>query len=78
MDLCITRQQIGLLLTVAGTIALAFSVRTKGQYEGEIAKVVKKAKKENQGIFVPTETYSIRGLFWGGLTLVAVGVILQW
>ncbi len=78
MDLCITRQQIGLLLTIAGTVALAFSVRTKGQYEGELSKVVERAKKENPGLFVATETYIVRSLFWGGLMLVAVGALLQW
>lgn len=78
MDLWITRQHIGLLLTVAGTFALAFSVRTKGQYDGEFSKVVEKAKKENPRLFVPTETYIVRGLFWGGLMLIAFGALLQW
>ena len=78
MDLSITRQQVGLLLTVAGSVALACSVRTKGQYEGELSQMVERAKRESPGLFMPTETYFVRGLFWGGLGLVAVGALLQW
>ena len=47
MDISMTRSQMGLLLTVVGTVALAFSLRTKSQYTGEIAKVVKKAMRNN-------------------------------
>jgi hypothetical protein len=78
MDISMTRSQMGLLLTVVGTVALAFSLRTKSQYTGEIAKVVKKAMRNNSRLFAPTETYIIRPLFWGGLFLVAVGALLQW
>jgi hypothetical protein len=78
MDLSVSRSQIGLLLTVFGTAALAFSVRTKSQYAGETAKAVKKAKSKNSHLFVPTETYIVRPLFWGGLGIIALGALLQW
>ncbi len=78
MQFSITRQQVGLLLAVLGAIALAFSVRTKSQYEGEKAEAVNKAKTKDPTLFEPTETYIVRGLFWGGLVLVALGALLQW
>lgn len=78
MESCITRQQVGLLLTLAGTAALAFSVQTKRIYEDEMGKVVDKAKKSNPKLFEPTETYIVRWLFRGGLALVALGTLLQW
>ena len=78
MQFCITRQQVGLLLTILGAIFLAFSVRTRSQYEGETAEAVKKAKKIDPSLFEPTETYIVRALFWGGLVLVSLGSLLQW
>ena len=78
MELSISRQQLGLILTVLGTAAMGFSLRTQGQYEGDAVKAVKKAKQKHTGLFVPTETHIIRPLFWGGLGLVALGAILQW
>ncbi|MBW2307968.1 MAG: hypothetical protein JRG73_13665 [Deltaproteobacteria bacterium] len=66
------------MFVIAGTVALAFSVRIQSQHKGEAAKIVEKAKKEKPGLFAPKETYIVRPLFWGGLALIAIGTILQW
>ena len=77
MDIYITRQQAGLLLTFAGTVALAFSIRAKNMYESELGEVVKKLKKVDPSLLEPSEVYIVRGLFRGGLALVAIGTLLQ-
>ncbi|MFX0206138.1 MAG: hypothetical protein ACFFDT_09135 [Candidatus Hodarchaeota archaeon] len=78
MQLHITRQQIGLLVTVIGTILLAFSVRTRSQYGREMADIIQKAENKNQSLIVPTETCIVIPLFRGGLMLVVFGSLLQW
>lgn len=77
MDPCITQQQLGLVFTFLGTVVLAVSLRTKNQYEGEIAKAVEKMRKTQLRLFVPTEAYIARPLFYGGLALIALGTLLQ-
>jgi hypothetical protein len=74
----VSRQQIGLLVSVLGTAALALSVRIKKQYEGDLGKAVDEMKKQNKRLLEPTETYIVRPLFWFGLGLVAIGALLQW
>lgn len=76
--MCITRGHAGIVLTVIGTVCLALSVKVKRQYEGEMAKVVDKLKKEKPDLIEPTETYIVRKLFWIGLICIAVSSLLQW
>ncbi len=73
-----SRQHLGIIITVIGTILLAFSVRIERAYIGKIAKDVDKMKKANPNLLEPTETTIIRPLFWIGLILIAFGSILQW
>jgi len=75
---CLTREHIGILLTIAGTALLAFSVKVKRQYSGDMARVVDKLKKGGPDVVEPTETHIARGLFWAGLICVAIGAVLQW
>jgi uncharacterized protein YpmB len=72
-----TLQHLGIVLTIVGTILLAFSLRIKRQYSGDLAKVVDRAKREND-LLEMTETYIVRWAFWLGLSCVAVGSALQW
>jgi hypothetical protein len=74
----LTRQHIGILLTIAGTVLLARSVKVRRQYSGHMANVVDKLKGRDPDLVEPTETYIARGLFWRGLLLVAIGTGLQW
>ena len=71
----ITRQHIGIILTIIGTGFLAFSVRVTRQYQGEMAKEVARFKKDSIEL---TQTSINRSLFWIGLGLVALGSALQW
>ena len=71
----LSRQHLGLILVLVGTIFLAFSVQAKSQYNGKLLQELKKAYKN---LFVPTETVIIRPRFWGGLALIAAGSMLQW
>jgi len=71
----ITRQHLGIILTIIGTVFLAFSVRVTRQYKREMAKKVDRLKKDD---IEPTETSIILSLFWIGLGLVALGSALQW
>jgi hypothetical protein len=73
-----TRQHIGIFVTIAGTVLLAFSVKIKSQYSGDMAGVVDKLKGGNPDLIEPTETRIVRGLFWTGLAFVAIGTLLQW
>ena len=73
----LTRQHFGIITTIVGTILLAFSLRIKRQYTGEVAKAVDDTKRQNN-LLEPTETYIARWLFWLGLTCVAMGSALQW
>ncbi len=43
----VVRRRLGLILVVAGTIILAFSVQTKRQYVGGMAKVIDRMKKDD-------------------------------
>jgi uncharacterized membrane protein len=72
-----TLQHIGLLLTFVGTVAVAFSVRARPQYEGEMGRVVKKLTR-GWRLVQPTETTVLQFPFYGGLALIAIGVVLQW
>ena len=71
-----SRQHAGLVLTVAGTVLLAFSVGVSRQYKGKMARIADDLKDPT--MIEPTETRISRPLFWGGLVLVAVGTLLQW
>ena len=72
-----TFSHIGIISVLIGTFLLAFSVKVKRMYKGDMANVVDRLKKLHH-IVEPTETYIRPGLFWFGLFLVAVGSILQW
>lgn len=78
MELCVTRQQIGLLIVFAGTVALSFSVKTKRTYDGDLRKSVDGMKKENPDLVEPTETVVVPLLFRIGLLSIGVGTLLQW
>jgi hypothetical protein len=70
----ITRQQIGLILTLLGTVSLAFSIRTLSQYDKKTLKEINPDKK----LWAPTQVEIVMPLFWGGLVLVSIGTALQW
>jgi hypothetical protein len=70
-----TRQHVGLVMAFTGAVLLAFSLRVKSQYEGELAKTIRSLLKDGIAL---TETRIIPALFWGGLVLVALGTLLQW
>ena len=78
MDIIISRQQVGLLLTVCGAFALAFAVRTRSQYSGEQKDVIDFIKKADPSFWEPTEVTIVRPLLWGGLVLISIGTLLQW
>jgi hypothetical protein len=75
----LTRQHVGILLTIAGTALLAFSVKVKRQYgdKSPFRAVVDRMKRE-QNVMELTETSISVRLFWSGLLCVAVGTLLQW
>lgn len=72
------RQHIGIIATIVGTVLLAFSIGTKRQYQGQLARVLDQFKQTNPGFLEPTETHIVRWMFWAGLVLVALGSGLQW
>jgi hypothetical protein len=78
IPMAISREHIGIILTILGTVLVAFSVRIKRQYDKELRKVADEAKTRHPDLVEPTETYIVRSLFWIGLILVAVGSALQW
>jgi hypothetical protein len=69
----------GILLTIAGTFLLAFSLKINQQFDEkdkDIKAVYKQAQKDG---FISLSGARIRALpFWGGLFCIAVGAILQW
>jgi hypothetical protein len=73
-----SRQHIGIIATIVGTVLLAFSIQTRRQYQGEIGKVVDREKHANPNLLEPTETRIVRWRFWAGLFFVALGSGLQW
>lgn len=70
------RQHIGIIATILGTVLLAFSVQTKRQYQGELARAVDNMKQNNPSLLEPTETHIVRWRFWAGLILIALGSAL--
>jgi hypothetical protein len=78
IPMTISMEHIGIILTVLGTVLVAFSVRVKRQYNKEVRKLVDEAKTRHPDLIEPTETYIVRSLFWIGLILVALGSALQW
>lgn len=75
----LTRQHGGILLTIAGTAFLAFSVKVKRQVGDKSPfRPVYDQKKRELDLMEVTETSISRGLFWTGLACVAVGALLQW
>lgn len=72
----VTRQHLGLLLTVAGTVWLAFSVSVRHQYVGDMRSVAEKSKGSQ--LIEPTEARISPMRFWVGLLFVAIGALLQW
>jgi hypothetical protein len=67
-----TRQHLGLLLTVVGTILLAFSLKV---YEGGLA--IQMTDKKGR-IISPSQATINRYMFWAGLGCIAVGTMFQW
>jgi hypothetical protein len=75
----LTPQHLGILLTIAGTAFLAFSVQVRRQIgDGSPLRAVYDQKKREGNLMEITETNISRGLFWMGLACVAVGALLQW
>ena len=74
----ITRDQVGIVTVVVGTVLLAVSVKVKRQYNSDLSGTVDKLKEKSPNLVEVTETYISRPLFWSGLTLVAIGSMLQW
>jgi hypothetical protein len=74
---CFTLKQFGLIAVLIGTICLAFSVKTIGQYNGKQLSELKERNPEKK-LWAPTCVTIIRPLFWFGIFLVIVGTALQW
>jgi len=72
-----TCQHIGILLTIAGTGLLAFSVKVKRSYSGPAAEVVDSSKDRDNVVEITETKININQLRWG-LALVSVGALLQW
>ena len=73
----ITCQHLGLLLVIAGTVPVAFSVHPKNQYDKDLMKDIKRSPLR-KSLISPTEVTTIRSLLWGGLVLIALGTLAQW
>jgi|RhiMethySRZTD1v2_1073278.scaffolds.fasta_scaffold207328_2 hypothetical protein len=78
----ITRQRVGLILVIFGTVIVAYSIKSKDRWEGDehTRDVLKRnpGRSELKDVFEPTETRINQGLLRMGLTIVAVGTLLQW
>jgi len=74
----ITREHLGIVAVILGTVFLSFSVKVKRQYIRELSQTVDEIKSKSPDIIELTETYISRKLFWLGLFLVAIGSLLQW
>ena len=69
----------GILLTILGTLVLAFSVKVIPGYDEKIEELKKLHEEtEENGLIWPSETYIKKWWFWCGLFLIAVGSLLQW
>ena len=73
-----TLPHFGIVLTVLGTVLLAFSLKVPRQYDGPMGEAVERMRLRDRGLFVPTETRIVRCLFWAGLLLIGVGAACQW
>jgi hypothetical protein len=71
-------QHIGIILTIIGTVCLAFSVKTETQYTADkfMEDCLERARKD--GKFVPTYTYIDKKVFYIGLACVGIGSLMQW
>lgn len=78
MYIIFTYQHIAIILTIIGTVCLAFSVKTETQYTSDklMEDCVERARKD--GKFVSTYTYIDRKIFYIGLACVAMGSLMQW
>jgi hypothetical protein len=74
----------GIILTVLGTILLAFSIRIKSSVAKDASFIRKsieeRQKKEHKemDLIWPSETWINRTFFWSGLFCIAIGALLQW
>ena len=68
----VTRQHLGIVLVVVGTVLLAFAVNVRSTQPPHRYPV------HIIGSIVPTEATIRPWLQWSGLGLVAVGSALQW
>ena len=75
-EMFISREHIGLILVVIGTIWLAFSVVIRRQYTSDLNKIVDREKRNF--LIQPTEVTICRWKFWIGLLFIAGGTLLQW
>ena len=73
----LTCQQIGLLFTLAGTVALAFSIRVKNGDKGDPVRKLIAVSKQKLLLTEPSDIQIIRLRFYGGLTLIFIGTMLQ-
>ena len=72
----ISREHIGLISVVIGTIWLAFSLVIRRQYIDDLGKIVD--RKKLNSLIEPTEITICRWKFWIGLLFIAGGTLLQW
>lgn len=73
----ITRQHLGLIIVILGTIALAFSVKTEEQHESD-RKEAEKRNPHMEKLWSPVRVTVRRYLFYGGLLAIAIGTLMQW
>ena len=73
-----TTNHIGLLTVIVGTALLAYSVKVKRQYSGNMSHIVDNLKEQDPALLEPTETSIDITRFRSGLALVAIGSLMQW
>jgi hypothetical protein len=72
-----TRQHLGIVISVVGALCLAFTTRVKRQYQGEMGRTADKLKK-GANLIEPTETSTRKWLLIVGIILVVVGTLVAW
>jgi hypothetical protein len=71
-----TLHHLSIILGVAGTFLVAFSIKSVDQYGNDFKKEKKRWKKED--FFSPSQVTVRKGLLRTGLALITLAAILQW
>jgi len=73
LPICISKQHLGILISLAGTFILAFSVKVKKQKGYGIQTI-----GDDDYVIAVNESMIDIKLFWVGLACLAIGSVLQW